>query len=105
MCLKNTRLLIHYFFLSVLRADQNHPVGSVESVQRWNNNLGSSPACFRAFFHMSSVIVPLGKMNHLSDLLYVKDFFSIMKTNLRLDANTLPEYGDYELCSYCASWK
>lgn len=40
-CLKNTRLLIHYFFLSVL---------SVESVQRWNNNLGSSPACFRAFF-------------------------------------------------------
>lgn len=50
MCLKNTRLLIHYFFLSVLRADQNHPVGSVESVQRWNNNLGSSPACFRAFF-------------------------------------------------------
>lgn len=54
---------------------------------------------------MSSVIVPLGKMNHLSDLLYVKDFFSIMKTNLRLGANTLPEYGDYELCSYCASWK
>lgn len=44
-------------------------------------------------------------MNHLSDLLYVKDFFSIMKTNLRLDVNTLPEYGDYELCSYCASWK